>query len=43
MIRRGFQKKEEKNLASIRAALETAPGAASTNDPPREELKGGVS
>jgi len=29
MIRRGFQKKEEKNLASIRAALETAPRAAS--------------
>ncbi len=27
MIRRGFQKKEEKNLASIRAALETAPSA----------------
>lgn len=31
MIRRGFQKKEEKNLASLRAALETAPSAASTD------------
>jgi hypothetical protein len=28
MIRRGFQKKEEENLASIRAALETASNAA---------------
>lgn len=31
IIRRGFQKKEEKNLASIRTALETAPRAASAN------------
>lgn len=29
LIRRGFQKKEEKNLASIRTALETAQSAAS--------------
>jgi uncharacterized membrane protein len=41
MIRRGFQKKEEQNLASIRAALETAPRSASSSAVRGREVEAG--